>query len=217
MTPKPALSGRKAAANQQTVTNFQKVRQITYHERLYAKTGDIPNIALSVNAVMPFLWLRGLQMSADARVAVASKSALAACQPVAALSGNGAPLQPLASGTSIDLESALAELNALRSEMAALQAALGVLKGSQNTTEGVAAVQEALLCHTSRKWLAGVNANASCMIPWAHLKLLYIEMLSGVVFSDAYCKIPCSTALQWLLRQVQRHTYAAIHIIPLLD
>lgn len=74
-------------------------------------------------------------MPADARVAVASKSALAACQPGVALSGSPASVQLLASATPIDMESALAELNRLRSEMAAMQAALGVLKGSQNTTQ----------------------------------------------------------------------------------
>lgn len=75
--------------------------------------------------------LRGLQLSADARVAVASKSALAACQPVAAQSGVSPAFQPLASGAPTDMESALSELSTLRSEMAAMQAALGVLKGSQ--------------------------------------------------------------------------------------
>lgn len=70
-------------------------------------------------------------MSADARIAVASKSALAACQPIAAQSGVPPAFQPSASGARTDMESALSELSTLRSEMAAMQAALGVLKGSQ--------------------------------------------------------------------------------------
>ena len=158
MTPKPASTGRKAVSNQQTTRNFQKVHQITYQERLYAKIGDTSfEHRLINNRGQALLLLRGLQMSADARVAVASKSALAACQPVAALSGSAASFQPFATGTPIDMESALTELYTLRSEMAAMQAALGVLKGSQKTTEEIATVQGALLCHTSHKQLDDVN------------------------------------------------------------
>lgn len=134
MTPKPALTGRKAASHLRTATNFQQVHQITYRERLYAKTGDCGHCFVNKRG-HALLLLRGLQLSADARVAVASKSALAACQPVAALSGDAAPFQPFVTGTPIDTELALAELSTLRSEMAAMQAALGVLKGSQNTTQ----------------------------------------------------------------------------------
>ena len=44
--------------------------------------------------------------------------------------------------------------------MAALQAALGMLKGSQNTTDRIAAVSGALLCYTSHKQLDGEKVNA---------------------------------------------------------
>lgn len=40
MIPKAALAGRQASPDQQKATNFRSVHQLTYRERLYAKTGE---------------------------------------------------------------------------------------------------------------------------------------------------------------------------------
>ena len=71
---------------------------------------------------------------ADPRVAVASMSALAASQPSVLNSSTSLRQDPGSSASPMDMQSALAELGTLRSEMAALQAALTVLKGITHST-----------------------------------------------------------------------------------
>ena len=58
MTSKPASNGRQAASNQRKVTNFRKVHQLTYQERLYAKTGDIPSAKNRGYALLALIALR---------------------------------------------------------------------------------------------------------------------------------------------------------------
>ena len=80
--------------------------------------------------------MSALHVSSDPRVGIASRSALAALQPSApqpsALQQSAAPKQTADAGEQAQqLVAALTELGNLRSEMAALQAALTTLKGSQ--------------------------------------------------------------------------------------
>ncbi len=77
--------------------------------------------------------LTSWQFCADPRVAVASMSALAASQPPALNSSTSLRQDPDSLASPMDMESALAELGTLRAEMAALQAALTVLKGIRHS------------------------------------------------------------------------------------
>ena len=71
---------------------------------------------------------------ADPRVAVASISALAASHTSALHSCTSLRQDPDSPAPPMDMEAALAELGTLRSEMAALQAAITVLKGIKHSS-----------------------------------------------------------------------------------
>ena len=84
-------------------------------------------------------------------MAVASISALAASQPSALHSCTSLRQDPGSPASPMDMESALAELGTLRSEMAALQAALTVLKGTRHSPSQHDC-QQALMVHVYPPW-----------------------------------------------------------------
>lgn len=120
-------SGLALLQRNEAGAKFRTVHQLTYRERLLAKTGN----SLSAHSV--FL-SRSVCCSpprgADPRVAVASASALAACQPPIPREGSSTEQNSDLPEQSRQLKAALTELSTLRSEMAAMQAAVAYLRGA---------------------------------------------------------------------------------------